>query len=166
MFCCSLQPQRTRHCDIQAQDAVQVFRPVQCVRRNKPHARPPYISIDAINSGVLLCTAPLVTLLQDNVWLPANFISHTLDHFRAQPRSLLGYVELRFDPPTSLLNRWQHKRIQLSKYLDDALISDRAFTTSAPCLCLAGRRLRPFQKQGSVLPLVSSASRERCGTAQ
>ncbi len=85
---------------------------------------------DAINSGALLCTAPVVTLLQDNVWLPPNFVSHTLQvcscnpqlpkllglecfsrphaqpqHFGRQPQSLLGYVEMRYDPPLSLLNR-------------------------------------------------------------
>ena len=37
-----------------------------------------HVLSDAINSGALLCTAPLVTILQDNVWLPPNFIAHTL----------------------------------------------------------------------------------------
>lgn len=83
-------------------------------------SRPP----DAINSGALLCTAPLVTLLQDNVWLPSNFVAHTLQvhtlsrakthisqrdrptqHFSGHAKSLLGYVEMRFDPPATLLNR-------------------------------------------------------------
>ncbi len=85
-----------------------------------PASPPP----DAINSGALLCTAPLVTLLQDNVWLPSNFVAHTLQvptlsrakthisqrdttpqHFGSHAKSLLGYVEMRFDPPITLLNR-------------------------------------------------------------
>lgn len=48
-------------------------------------------------------TGSIVTILQDNIYLPPDFVERTLAFHRDQPLSLLSYPEARFAAPPGLL---------------------------------------------------------------
>jgi hypothetical protein len=48
-------------------------------------------------------TGSIVTILQDNIYIPPDFVERTLAFHRDRPLSLLSYPEARFAAPPGLV---------------------------------------------------------------
>lgn len=59
----------------------------------------PFGIANAFNTGFLLSKGDVCTILQDNIYLPPNFVEQTLAFYEEQPTSILSYAETRWDAP-------------------------------------------------------------------
>lgn len=57
---------------------------------------------NAINSGLLFSEGQISVILQDNVFLPSDFVSKTLEFFRQHPMAIVSYPEVRYNAGSRL----------------------------------------------------------------
>jgi len=70
----------------------------------KTHAHTRFGIANAFNTGFVLARGSLVTILQDNIYVPADFVAKSLAFHANHPRALLSYPEQRFRAPAGVLN--------------------------------------------------------------
>ena len=84
------------------------------ITRSKPktHPRTRFGIANAINTGFVLAKGHIVTVLQDNIYLPDFFVEKTLAFHADNPFALISYPELRFVAPDN--------------HVDVALLADKS----------------------------------------
>eukprot|EP00960_Hanusia_phi_P019368 571734-Hanusia_phi.AAC.1 len=70
----------------------------------KTHPQTDFGIANAFNTGFILSTGTIVTVLQDNIFLPADFVEKTLSFHSQHPHSLLSYPERRYVAAPSIVN--------------------------------------------------------------
>jgi glycosyltransferase involved in cell wall biosynthesis len=73
------------------------------ITRSKPKTHPEtrFGIANAINTGFVLAKGHIVTVLQDNIYLPNIFVEKTLRFHADNPNALVSYPEMRFIAPPS-----------------------------------------------------------------
>ncbi len=70
--------------------------------KTHPHTR--FGIANAFNTGFILASGDIVTILQDYIYVPSDFVQKTLAFHAEHDYSLLSYPEYRFSAPQGLLD--------------------------------------------------------------
>jgi hypothetical protein len=70
----------------------------------KSHPTTPFGLANAINTGLILASGSIITLLHHHVFLPPDFVERTLRFHAQQPHAVLSHPEHRFSAPRAMLD--------------------------------------------------------------
>jgi glycosyltransferase involved in cell wall biosynthesis len=70
----------------------------------KTHSHTRFGIANAFNTGFVLSSGDIVTVLQDYIYLPADFVEKTLSFHAEHDYSLLSYPEYRFSAPDGFVD--------------------------------------------------------------